>query len=122
MLDRALDEIDPTQAGLRSRLEAEFIASALAEGSTIERGGRLLAERAADLPAGSPGRSMRAQLAQIMVLTGQPFDDASAMARSALAGADEADVWSTWEIAGWALGATECFDEAGELAPAAAWR
>ena len=115
VLDRALGELDASQAGLRSRLEAEFIAAAFVEGSTIERGGRLLAERAAELPPGDPGRSMRAQLAQIMVLTGQPFDQASAMARAAVADAGEDDLWSTWENGGWVLVATECFEEAGEL-------
>lgn len=115
VLDRALGELDPLQAGLRSRLEAEFVAAAFVEGSTIERGGRLLGQRAAELPPGSPGRSMRAQLAQIMVLTGQPFAQASAMAESAVADADEDDVWSTWEIGGWVLVATERFEQAGEL-------
>jgi DNA-binding CsgD family transcriptional regulator len=115
VLDCALGELDPSQAGLRSRLEAEFVAAAFIEGSTIERGGRLLGQRAAALPPGSPGRSMRAQLAQIMVLTGQPFAQAAAMAQSAIADADEDDVWSTWENGAWVLVATERFEQAGEL-------
>jgi DNA-binding CsgD family transcriptional regulator len=115
VLESAVADLDPAAHELRARLDAAIVSAAFLDAATIETGARVLAERAADPPPGAPGRAIHVQLAQTMVLTGQPAQRAREMADPAIAAAGEEDLWTTFETGLVVLVLAEAFDSAAEL-------